>query len=309
MTAARGIVGVLFGPPRAGGFLATGEEAFARAMQTLSTRVRMEHWEEVEPDARTARLRAVAGSRPGLIVLHGAQGEAAVTAVAPDHPDVAFVVVQGRIVGANVASYEVSLEQPAFVAGALAAWCTRSGHVGYLSGEKVGAGLRASSAFAAGVAYGCDTVRFTGVFCGAQHDAACAESAALDLNRAGVDIVFSMLGTGRDGVNRACRATGMRQIGDGADWCAIHPDVFLASVCTDAGWAAEEAMRDFAAGRLRLGEQVCAGMERPEVCRLALGTLLDGTMRDAVRHLCEAVASGAVAIPGHRDAGRARNCD
>lgn len=291
------VIGVLFGAAGAGSFVAAGEAALERARREHAVDLAIEHWESTDPAWRVARLRTLAATGPDLVVLHGAQGEAPVGAVADAFPQVAFAVTQGRLVRANVASYEVSLEQPAFVAGALAAWSSRSGVVGHLSGERVGAGLRARAAFAAGVAHADPRTRFLSRFCGTQHDAALAERCALDQAGAGADVLFTMLGTGREGAIRACRRSGMRQIGDGAGWCESDPDVFIAAIRADAGWATAQAVADLAAGRLRVGEHVAVGLERSDVCGLVPAAEVGAALAGRLAALTESVACGEVAVP------------
>jgi basic membrane protein A len=291
------IAGVLFGTPGAGSFIAAGEAAFARARLRLAAEVET-HWlDRNEVDWRIGRLRAIAKAGPDLIVLHGAQGEVLVGALAAEFPEVAFSLTQGQCAGANVASYEVLLEQPAFLAGALAGWCSGTGVVGHLSGERVRAGLKGRAAFAAGLRFARPDARLLSTFCGAQHDPLLAAQLVMAQARAGAGIVFTMLGAGREGAIDACRSSGIRQIGDGIDWCAIHPDVFLASVLADAGWASYQAIDDFVVGSLCAGGRRSIGLGDPQVCRLVLGADLGMEIRGRLEDLAEWLLAGRVEIP------------
>lgn len=291
------IAGILFGPRDAGSFVVAGQNAFERARQTLGADVTT-HWLETRDlDARIAHLRTVALSGPDLIVLHGAQGEAPADALAADFPQLAFSLTQGRIAAPNVASYEVLLEQPAFLAGALAGWIGRSGVVGHLSGERVQAGLKGRAAFAGGLRWARPDACFLSTFCGAQHDPALASRWVEAQAVAGADVLFTMLGGGRAGAIDACRARGVRQIGDGVDWCALHPEVFVASVFADSGWASYQAIDDFLAGRWRPDARRAVGLEEPHFCRLVTGRDVDVELGRRIAALSADILSGNVVVP------------
>ena len=53
-------------------------------------------------------------------------------------------------------------------------------------------------------------------------------------------VVFAMMDGGRDGVSRACRETGIWQIGNVIDWVARDPRVYLASALADSGLCVRE---------------------------------------------------------------------
>ena len=295
------IAGIVFGHPGAGSFVAAGAAAFARAQSTLAADIAI-HWFDQTPfEWRLARLHEIAAVRPGLIVLHGAQGEALVEALAVDYPQVMFSVSQGEVCGPNVSSYEVALEQPAFLAGALAGWSSDSGVLGHLSGERVRAGLKGRAAFAAGVCFASAEARLLSTFCGAQHEPELAARCVAAQHRAGADVLFTMLGAGREGAIRACREFGVRQIGDGVDWCATHPDVFLASAVADSSWASWRAIEDFVHHRFEAGVRRTAGLEEPSLCRLALAADVPAEIKARLAALAQDVLDGKIAVPTQWD--------
>lgn len=295
------IAGILFGSPGAGSFVEAGVLAFARAREQLRANIHLHWMDRSETEWRIARLREIAALRPELIVLHGAQGEALAEALAPELPAIMFAVTQGHVLAPNVACYEVLLEQAAFLAGALAGWSTRSGVIGHLSGERVRAGLKARAGFAAGVRFASADARLISTFCGSQHDAELAARCVAAQHRAGADIVFTMLGAGRDGAIRASRELGTQQIGDGGNWCATHPDVFLASAIADSGWGSLRAVQDFLAGELRTGRRETIGLEDPRVCGLATNSKVGAELRRRVDSLADDILNGAITIPTHWD--------
>ncbi|MBL8382696.1 MAG: BMP family ABC transporter substrate-binding protein [Burkholderiales bacterium] len=287
------IAGILFGSPGAGSFVAAGEAAFARARAALGADIAVTYLDRTDPASRLERLRRVLAARPALVVLHGAQGEALVESLAPEAPRTLFAISQGELTGPNIAAYEVALEQPAYLAGALAGWMTRTGVVGHLSGERVRAGLKGCAAFAAGLGHARADARFVSEFCGAQHDADLAAACVAAQHRQGADIIFTMLGAGRAGAIRQCRELGVRQIGDGIDWCALEPEVFLAAAVAESGWGSFRAVADFLGGSFRPGAHVTVGLEDAQVCRLAIGRGVPDAVRARVAQLAQQLPGGA----------------
>jgi basic membrane protein A len=291
------VAALLFGAPGAGSFVTAGERGLERAAAELGLSIDIRHCPDTAAESRLRVLGEIAGANPDLVVVHGGQGEAPVATLAPEAPRVCFAVSQGGIVGENVASYEVRLEESAFLAGAFAGRLSRSGVVGHLSGERVRPGLKGRAAFAGGLRHVRPEARLLTSFCGEQHDARLAEQYASAQIAAGADIVFTMLGTGRQGVTAACRAHGAKQIGDGVDWCAIARDVFVAAALADVSWGPYQAVVDFAAGRFPAGRRTTAGLERPDLCGLAMSAEAPDALRSFVGDVRSAILDGAVRIP------------
>jgi basic membrane protein A len=291
------IAALLFGAPGAGSFVSAGERGLERAAVELGLSIDVRHCPDTAAESRLGTLREIASANPDMVVVHGGQGEALVATLAPEARRVCFAVSQGSIVGENVASYEVRLEESAFLAGAFAGRFTRSGVAGHLSGERVRPGLKGRAAFAAGLGHARPEARLLTSFCGEQHDASLAERYASAQMAAGADIVFTMLGTGRQGVIAACRARRAKQIGDGVDWCAVAPDVFVASALADVSWGTYQAVADFAAGRFRAGHHTTVGLERPQLCGLAMCPEAPGSLRSFVAEVRSGILDGALRIP------------
>lgn len=291
------IAGVLFGSPGGGSFVEAGARAFEQAREKLGACVEV-HWlDRADVGWRLRLVRELAATRPALIVLHGAQGEALAQSLAADFPSVHFAIAQGDICAPNVSSFEVLLEQAAYLAGVLAGSVTQSGVVGHLSGERVRAGLKGRAAFAAGVRRAAPQARFLSTFCGDQHDAGLAGRCLLAQQQAGADIAFTMLGAGRQGAIQVCKDTGMRQIGDGIDWCAVDARVFVASALADSAWGSFRAIEAFLEGQLTQGHHEAVGLEQPEVCRLAVAPDVSARSVAQLDALAAEIIRGQVVIP------------
>jgi len=226
-----------------------------------------------EPAAMTGALETAARRSDGVVFI-GGQGNRVTPPVAAAFPGCAFAVVQGHVTGANLCSYDVLQEQSAFLAGALAARISRTGVVGHLSGHRVVPGLKGRAAFAAGLHHMQAGVGLVTGFCGTQDDSATTEGWARAMAAERADILFTMLNAARDGATRACRATGMRQIGNATDWCALDPETFVASAVARIDRGVEQAVSDMLAFRrpaqivaLGLREQAVALTYAPDIAQ------------------------------------------
>lgn len=246
------------------------------------------------PEAMTEALHRAAGASHGVIFI-GGQGNAVTPPVAAACPKTRFAVVQGNVVGANLASYDVLQEQSAFLAGAAAARLTRSGVVGHLSGHRVVPGLKGRAAFAAGVRHVAPDLRVVTGFCGTQDDSAMSERWATGIAAEGADILFTMLNAARAGAVAACRATGMRQIGNVTDWSAENPEVFVASALARIDIGVERAARDMLSGAVP-GGIVHLGLAEGATA-LALTPDAPPQLGDEIEALTARIANGEVAVP------------
>ncbi len=288
------VAGVLFGPRGQGGFNAAGERGMRAAADEAGAALAI-----IWVEDRTRRAETLAELCSGgfdLIVCHGGQAEEALRSVAPRFPAQRLAATQCRAVPAQVARYEVRQEESAFLAGAFAGWFSATGVVAHLSGEPVPPGLRGRAAFAAGLGHAAPGARFLTRFTGDQHDPAAAAAAVEAFADSGADLVFAMLDGGREGAIAACRARGVRQIGNVRDWTTDGP-VFAASAVADGAWACGEPIRDLAAGRFQAGAHRPVGLSEPRVVRLAMaGDVPRGILR-RVEELAAAVQAGAVVVP------------
>lgn len=242
-----------------------------------------------------AALRAVAARSDGVIFV-GGQGNGVTPPVAADHPDTRFAVVQGHVIGPNLASYDVLQEQSAFLAGCLAARMTRSGVVGHLSGHRVVPGLKGRAAFLGGVRHASPDIRVLTGFCGTQDDSAVARHWTEAEIAHGADIVFTMLNGARQGAIDACRAAGVRQIGNALDWCSTDPEVFIGSAMARIDLAVMRAAEDMRAGHVPATVQRI-GLDCGDAVALSLAPDVPGAVAAGLAGIRDAVARGTVTVP------------
>ncbi|MGB3406075.1 MAG: BMP family protein [Jannaschia sp.] len=245
--------------------------------------------------AMKAALRKAAQGNDGVIFV-GGQGNIVMSEVAANHPDKMFAVIQGDVIGRNLASYDVLQEQSAFLAGCLAARITRSGMVGHLSGHRVTPGLKGRAAFVAGAAHIDPNVTVLTGFCGTQDDSAVTRTWAGAQIAAGADILFTMLNAARQGAIDACRDMGARQIGNARDWCAVDPEVFIASAVARIDLGVDRAARDMLAGTTPASVQHL-GLAEGNVVSLRLAPDVPTVVAQEMDDIAQRIRTGQIDVP------------
>lgn len=277
-----------------GGFMEAGYNGLLAIEEELGADVRYVDQVRPTPEELTTALRLLALGEPDLIIAHGGQNSAAVEEVAPEFPDVKFVVVQGNVTGANLSSYEVLQEQSTWLAGAAAGLLTETNIVGHISGIRVRPGLKGRAAFYEGLMTTNPDATFLTTFSGNQDD--------VDLNRAvaeaqieeGADIIFTMLNAGRVGAIDASREAGIWQIGNVRDWYEVHPDVFVASAIANVSMAGLQAAQDVVDESWKPGVIVKIGIEDTSAVWLALAPDLSEDVLSELDALAEQLAAGEI---------------
>ena len=290
-------VAALFaGSVKDGGFMQAGYRGLQAGAQRAGLEAVFKEGVKPEKELLVEALRELARTQPALVIAHGGQNSAAAQQVASEFPNILFAVTQGNVTGPNLASYEVLQEHSAFLAGAMAAWTTRTGVVGHMSGIRVAPGLKGRAAFANGVVYADSKVRLLTNFSGNQDDGPLSKKIATAIIDKGADIIFTMFNAGRTGAIEACRDKGVKQIGNVGDWVATEPDVFIASAIADSGLAVANAVADVAAARFKPGAIQRIGLEQPEAVRLSMGASIPTDVQKRIADLVADIQSGKLAI-------------
>ena len=279
------------------GFMESGWRGLERARTELGVQTTLIDGVEPKKELLAAALAKLAGSGVDMVVAHGGQNNEACAEVAARFPQVKFVVTQGAVTSANLASYDVLQEESAYLAGVLAARTTRTGIVGHMSGIRVRPGLKGRAAYAAGVRATNPQVRLLTNFSGNQDDNPLSRRVALAQIAAGADVIFTMLNAGRDGVTQACRERNARQIGNVIDWVQVDPGVFLASAVADVGVGVFQAVRDLRAGTFPAATIRKIGLDHPQAVRLTMSPNTPADVRAQVEKVAADIGSGRVSVP------------
>ena len=279
------------------GFMESGWRGLERARTELGAQTSFIDKVEPKKELLVAALTRLAQAGPDMVVAHGGQNNEACAEVAALFPRVKFVVTQGAVTAANLASYDVLQEESAYLAGVLAALTTRTGVVGHMSGIRVRPGLKGRAAYVAGVQATNPQVKVLTNFSGNQDDNALSHRVALAQMQAGADVIFTMLNAGRNGVTQACRERGTRQIGNVIDWVKVDPKVFVASAIADVSIGVFDAVRDMQAGTFPAGKVRKVGLSNPDAVRLTMADDVPATVKARVAETAQGIASGKIVVP------------
>ncbi|WP_309680067.1 BMP family protein [Polaromonas sp.] len=288
-------VGALFaGQVDDRGFMEAGWRGLERARTELG--VTTTYIDGIQPrkELLAAALVKLAEAAPDLVVAHGGQNNEACVEVATRFPSVRFVVTQGAVTSANMASYDVLQEESAYLGGVLAALTTRTGVVGHMSGIRVRPGLKGRAAYAAGVRDTNPNVKLLTNFSGNQDDNALSRRIASAQIANGADVIFTMLNAGRNGVTEACREKGTRQIGNVVDWVQTDSRVFVGSAIADVGIGVFEAVRDLRQQSFPAGAIRKVGLANPQAVRLSLAADVSAEVRSRIARVSADISSGLI---------------
>lgn len=255
--------------------------------------------DDVQPkrELLAAALTRLADEGAQLVVAHGGQNNEACMEVAQRYPKTHFVVTQGAVQGANLASYDVLQEESAYLGGVLAAMTTKTGVVGHMSGIRVVPGLKGRAAYAAGVRDTNPSVKLLTNFSGNQDDNTLSYRIAKAQMQAGADVIFTMLNAGRDGVTRACSELRTRQIGNVIDWTQVNPSVFVASAWADVGIGVYDAVKDTLKNGVPGPGIRKIGLKDPTAVRLTMAPDVLAPVRERVTETASRIAAGQLLVP------------
>jgi basic membrane protein A and related proteins len=159
-----------------------------------------------EPQARIDALRNLAANNQ-LVIGVGAEFADAGVAVAPQFPDVKFVIINGAPGPENLHVYGFS-EQRAYIAGVVAAQLTTANKVGYIGGLLIPPVTQADVLLEAGVTDTDPAIEYSSTIVGDFNDAAKAKEAAAAMIASGVDVIYAFLDAALPGIQQAIDESG-----------------------------------------------------------------------------------------------------
>ncbi len=178
----------------------------------------------------------MAAERADVIVALGFLIADSVERVAKHYPDTAFIFIDGKIKGDNIASFDFKSHEAAFLAGILAGYVTETGTVGVMPGMDIPPVEAFASGYQAGVLtynkLAGKEVKVRSSTIGSFNDPVKAKSIAQALIDNGADILFQLAGNSGLGVIEAVRDAPGRcfAIGVDIDQDDLAPGKILTSV-------------------------------------------------------------------------------
>ncbi|MEP7346774.1 MAG: BMP family protein, partial [Gemmatimonadaceae bacterium] len=169
-----------------------------------------------------------------LIFGHGFEFQDAARRVAPAFPNSIYVVTSSDSVSSNFTGMRFAFEEPAYIAGMIAASVSKTGTLGLLGGTELPPVQAGFAAFAAGAHRVRPNARILTAYVGNWDDASAAKEQALAQIAQGADIIFQNADAAGLGVFQAAREkTHVLVVGSNSDQNLVAPDVVLGSVVID----------------------------------------------------------------------------
>ncbi len=233
----------------------SGAEAF-----TKKTGIAVREFEPQTDAQREQGLRQFARRGQDPIIAVGFSQASGVKAVAPEFPQLRFVIIDSVVEAPNVQSILFREEQGSYLAGMLAALKSQTGTIGFVGGMDVPLIRR----FACGYTQGAHAVNpkvtvlqnMTGSTPAAWNDPVRgAELARSQIDR-GADVVFQAAGATGIGVLQAAAAAGKYGIGVDSNQNALHPGHVLTSMVKELDVATQTTLEAARAGSWKAGTLV-----------------------------------------------------
>ena len=256
---------------------------------------------ELTSDAqREQALRRFAEAGNSPIVMAGFAFSAALTEVAPDYPDINFVIIDGVVDAPNVSSVVFNEHEGSYLVGMMAAMASETGTVSFVGGMDIPLIRR----FACGYAQGAMAVNpditvianMTGTDPSAWNDPVKGSELTLAQISQGSDVVFAAAGGTGVGVLQTAADEGILSIGVDANQNYLHPGQVLTSMLKRVDNAVYEAMSE--------SDMIAPGFNVMGLTNDGVGYALDefnadlvtADMQTAVDAAAEEIGSGAIMV-------------
>ncbi len=260
---------------------------------------------EMESNFETwdVQLSAAAGNSD-LVITSGYQMGEPVSRVAPEFPEVMFVIFDAAVDLPNVVSFTHRVNEGTFLLGAIAGLKTETGKVGYLGGANVPFLHEFEAGYVAGVkAVNPDAEIIKGYVADDQqgfYQPEVGGTLALTQYGLGVDVIYAMADqSGFGAVEAAKLAEGRYVIWNYIDITDMAPGIILSGLRVGIDESAYNVIQAFAAGHLMAGVHSLGLAEDNVGYMLAEGNkdLLSDELLEKVEALKAAIIAGEITVP------------
>lgn len=205
---------------------------------------------QITADAqREQAIRQFADKGYSPIILPGFSWESYLKTVAPDYPDIDFVIIDSVVDLPNVRSVTFAEQEGSYLVGVAAALASKTGTIGVIPAFN----YPLLEAFACGYKHGALSVKpdtkvlenYVGADFSAFGDPGKASEAAKALIDQGADVLYQVAGGAGLGVLQAAADAGKLGIGVDSNQNYVHPGQVLTSMTKRVDVATYNAMSDF----------------------------------------------------------------
>jgi basic membrane protein A and related proteins len=259
----------LAGPKNDRGFYQSAYEGLTKAAEEGGYQTSVVDGLE-DPQAQLAAMKNLATDNE-LVIGGSAAFLDSATQLAPQFPDVEFVVITGAVEKGvkNLHAYVPRQGVPAYIAGAVAGSLSKDGHVGFIGGAEIPPTVASDVGFKAGGETE-SAEKYSATTVGSFSDPARAKTAAKAQIAAGADQIFAFLDAALPGVLQAIEESG-KDVGvynPTAPRCD-ESDAYVGTAVIRVDLLVERLIADYEAGKLPDGTQFF-GVETPEIQRFEL---------------------------------------
>jgi basic membrane protein A len=253
---------------------------------------------------RAANVRRLAAGGRDLVIGVGFAFSADINAVAADHPDTDFMVVDGAAASPRVADYVFRDNEGSFLVGAAAALTCDCDRVGFLGGQTI----PVIGGFQAGYAAGARAVRpditvlvrYIGDDPSAFNDPAAAERLANEMYDAGAQVIYHAAGGSGRGLFSAAAARERWAIGVDSDQYLTAPadqrPHILTSMLKRVDTAVYQAISAAQSGTFSGGQRVF-GLAENGVGYATSNPALSSAVIAELEAYRQEIISGAIVVP------------
>ncbi len=224
------VAGIFSGSVTQGNWDPPGYAALAKMAKKYG--FKSSYVENTADEAAAAVMRQLAARGVQLIICHSSGFSAAIEDVAPQFPQTQFVLYSyASTTGGlkNYTAWSVNWDQYGFIAGATAAYASKTKHIGIVSGGEIPSEKRSQQFFIKGAQYAAPGITVDAVYTGSFTDIAKAKEIATGLIARGADVLIPSADLADVGTQQAAGENGALTLGSYIDQSKDYPDAVITS--------------------------------------------------------------------------------
>ncbi|QUH18893.1 BMP family lipoprotein [Alkaliphilus sp. B6464] len=236
-----------------------------------------------------------------IIVVVGFEFYEVIQEIAPQFPTKTYVYVDNAITGVdNIVSIQYKENEGSFLAGALAAMLSETGHIGMVGGVDLPVIRNFQVGYEEGAKYINSDIKADVIFAGDFEDPTKGKESAIAIYNKGADIVFHAAGKTGEGVFEAGKDLGKFAIGVDSDQRYINPDVIMYSMIKNVGLSVYETIENIGNGSVKGGEILTYGIKENGI-GIGYGTndmkqFVNDEMKAKLEEITEKIISGEIKV-------------
>ncbi len=284
-------------------FNASAYEGGAKAKEKLGTFLK--YVEATDDNSFEPFLRAFAQRDFDLIIGVGFAQKEAMKKIAAQFPKSHFAIVDAEVDAPNVRSLLFEEHEGAYLVGAIAAMCSKSGKIGFVGGMDIPLIRRFAMGYSAGAKKVNPQISVSENYVGVTSEAWNNPPKGKELARAqydsGVDIIFAAAGASGLGVFDAAEETGKLAIGCDSNQDSVKPGVILTSMLKRVDEAVYATIVEAKAGNFKGGVRHFGLADKGIDYSVDKYNekLLPASVRQRAEELKSEIASGKIAVPDY----------